>query len=164
MKKLYLIRHAKSSWKDMTLKDFDRPLNSRGKQNAPFMGNILKERNISPDLILSSPAKRAKKTAKIIANMIEYPHKITYDKKIYDYHFDELDEIVHSIDDKYDSVFLVGHNPSLNIFVDDYVGFLDNIPTCGIVAIEFDVRKWKKISAKKAKIDFFIYPKMFTKE
>lgn len=65
----------------MTLKDFDRPLNSRGKQNAPLMGNILKDRNIFPDLILSSPAKRAKKTAKIIANMIEYPHKITYDKK-----------------------------------------------------------------------------------
>ena len=164
MKKLYLIRHAKSSWKDITLKDFDRPLNSRGKQNAPLMGNILKQKNISPNLFLSSPAKRAKKTAKIIAKTIEYKNNIEYDKSIYDNHFDELDTIITSIEDSFDKVFLVGHNPSLNSFIEDYLGMWENIPTCGIVSIEFDIKSWKEITPKKASLEFFIYPKMFLKE
>ncbi len=76
MKTLYIIRHAKSSWKDTTLDDFDRSLNKRGKLNAPLMGDRLKSKNIVPDLILSSPAKRAKKTAKIIAEKVEYARVI----------------------------------------------------------------------------------------
>ncbi|MCK5293309.1 MAG: histidine phosphatase family protein, partial [Arcobacteraceae bacterium] len=79
-KKLYIIRHAKSSWKDFTLDDFDRPLNKRGRLNAPFMGKILKGKNIIPDIILSSPALRAKTTAKIIANEIGFSKSIIYDE------------------------------------------------------------------------------------
>ena len=70
IKKLYIIRHAKSDWSDDTLKDFDRPLNKRGLKNAPFMGSLLKNKNINPDLILSSPALRAITTAEIIANRV----------------------------------------------------------------------------------------------
>jgi phosphohistidine phosphatase len=75
MKTIILVRHAKSSWKDLSLDDFDRPLNKRGKINAPLMGEKLKERQIMPDLILSSPAKRARKTATTIAKKIGYPKK-----------------------------------------------------------------------------------------
>ena len=83
MKTIILVRHAKSSWKDLRLDDFDRPLNKRGKKNAPFMGKILKARRTIPDLILSSPAKRAGKTARAIAKAIDYPKtKIIIDRNM----------------------------------------------------------------------------------
>ena len=160
MKKLYLIRHAKSSWKDLTLSDFDRPLNKRGKRNAPFMAKRLKQKNTIPDIIISSPAKRAKKTAQAIAEELNHQN-IIYDKKIYDSHFDTIDSIVKSLDDKLDIVFLVGHNPSLNTFVEDYLDFWDNIPTCGIIAVEFTTNSWKKIAYDNANLLSFEYPKMF---
>ena len=84
MKRLYLVRHAKSSWKDPDLDDFDRPLNKRGKRDAPLMGQKLRQADVRPDLIVSSPAKRAAKTAKIMAGQIEYPvKKIIWDESLY---------------------------------------------------------------------------------
>ena len=124
MKTLYLIRHAKSSWKDITLDDFDRPLNQRGKKNAPFMGKLLKQREVKPDLIISSPAKRAKCTANIIAREIGYTKDIVFEPKIYESNLVSLKNVIYSIDDKYNTVFLFGHNPCLNIFVEDFCAFM----------------------------------------
>ncbi len=159
MKKLYIIRHAKSSWSDETLNDFERPLNKRGKSNAPMMGERLKEKGVMPDIIISSPAKRAKSTAEMIAKEIGYEKKVLFDENIYESSVDELRKIIKEIDNKKGIVFLIGHNPSLNALAEYYVNFSQNIPTCGIVEIAFECDKWANIEHKNAKLLSFDYPK-----
>jgi phosphohistidine phosphatase len=159
MKKLYIIRHAKSSWSDAELNDFERPLSKRGKANAPMMGERLKKKGVMPDIIISSPAKRAKSTAEMIAKEVGYEKKVLFDENIYESSVDELRKILTSIDDKNSVVFLVGHNPELNMLVDYYIKFYENIPTCGVVEIEFACESWAEIEPKNAKLISFDYPK-----
>jgi len=159
MKKLFIIRHAKSSWKDNSLSDFDRPLNKRGNLNAPMMGERLDAKSIMPDIILSSPALRAKTTAKIIAKQVSYTKEIVFLPEIYDAFSEDLHNILKKIDDDKETVFLFGHNPELNDLAEEYVDMYDNIPTCGIVEIEFSCDKWREISPKNAKMISFDYPK-----
>jgi phosphohistidine phosphatase len=161
MKQLYIIRHAKSSWKNLSLDDFNRGLNKRGKKDAPFMGLKLNEKNILPDLIISSPAIRTKTTAKIIADKIGYTKSILFDKSIYESTTTTLHKIIKSIDNKNNIVFLFGHNPTLNMFVEDFIEFYDNIPTCGIVKIEFDCNSWEDVNLSNAKFISFDYPKQY---
>ena len=127
MKTLYIIRHAKSSWSDISLDDFERPLNKRGKNDAPLMGTRLKHRDIMPDIIFSSSAKRAKMTAKIIANKIDYKKKIVFKKRIYEADVNTLHNMLKNIDDKYNIAFLIGHNPGLNELAEFYVDYDDNL-------------------------------------
>lgn len=159
MKKLYLVRHAKSDWSNPSLDDFDRPLNLRGKKNAPFMGKILKKKKIKPDLIISSPAYRARETARKIAKKIRYLDEIMYNEHLYEASLKEILEIVTFIEDEYDEVFIVGHNPGLNTLAFYLVDFNENIPTSGILEIEFDSQTWREISKKNAKLVSFEYPK-----
>ena len=119
MKKIYLIRHAKSTWKNLSLDDFERPLNKRGKCDTPFMGELLRAKNILPDLILASPALRAKSTAEIIAQKLNVLKKIHFDANIYEANSNTLESIITQIDDKYNNIFLVGHNPGLNMLASD---------------------------------------------
>jgi len=162
MKILYLVRHAKSSWRDPSLDDIERPLNKRGKRDAPFMGELLKEKVVNPDVVFSSPAKRASKTAQIIAEQIGYSKKdIIYAEEIYESSSHELVDFIKKIDDKYNSVMVFGHNPGftmLNNFLSKK--YIDNIPTCGIVALEFN-SSWKEIEKNSAKMLFFDYPKRY---
>jgi len=159
--KLFIIRHAKSSWKDSSLDDFDRPLNKRGKLNAPLMGTKLKERGVVPDVMISSPAFRAKTTAEIIAKKVKYSKKIIFKKEIYDVGESAIRKILKKLDDENSVVFIFGHNPDLNMLAERYVGFDENIPTCGIVEIEFDCKRWKDISSLNAKFISFDYPKRY---
>ena len=159
MKKLYIIRHGKSSWKDLGLDDFERPLNKRGKHDAPVMGERLKNKNIIPDIILSSPAKRAKMTAEVIAKKVHYNKKISFEKNIYEADKDTLKKIVNNIDDRYNTVFLIGHNPGLNELAEYYVDYDDNLPTCGILGIEFTCSHWQDANADNATLIFIDYPK-----
>jgi phosphohistidine phosphatase len=161
MKKLYIIRHAKSSWKNSELDDFDRPLNKRGELNAPFMGNILKEKKVKPDLILSSPALRAKTTAEIIAKKLNYSKEIVFIKEIYEASASSLNEILIQLNDESNTVLLFGHNPEFNMLTEMYVNFDENIPTCGVVELEFDCNRWSEISAKNARLASFDYPKNY---
>jgi phosphohistidine phosphatase len=162
MKTLFLIRHAKSSWAEPEMKDFDRPLNDRGNENAPFMGKLLKKEKIFPDLIISSPAKRAITTARKIADEIDYPkNKIVEEPKIYEANVKTLLQIINSLDDENETVFLFGHNPGFT----DLLGYLteaniSNIPTCGIAQIEFDSESWKEVSRETGTMKNFFYPKM----
>ncbi|GAB4294629.1 MAG: phosphohistidine phosphatase SixA [Ignavibacteriaceae bacterium] len=163
MKKLYLIRHAKSSWKDMSLEDFDRPLNKRGKKDAPLMGKILREYNITPDLVISSPAKRAIITAKIISEEIGYEkEKIREVDDIYEASSSELLNIVKSLPDDSDTIMIFGHNPGLTL-LSNYISNreIDNIPTCGVVCIIFGINSWGEIDHQTGRMEFFIYPKKF---
>lgn len=159
MKKVYLIRHAKSSWKELFLDDFERPLNKRGKSDAPIMGARLQEKKVMPDIILSSPAKRAKTTAEIIAKKIDFQKKIEFHEEIYEASVATLHKLLTQIADKKSVVFLFGHNPSLNELAQKYINLNENIPTCGVVEIEFDCDSWADISAKNARLVSFDYPK-----
>ncbi len=163
MKNLYLIRHAKSDWKDKSESDFERGLNKRGQRAIFTMANALKEKKVMPDLILSSSATRAKLTAKGLAKEIEYSGKIRYIDALYMAEPLDVISIIQEIKDKYDNVFIVGHNPETteltDLMLDDYI---DNVPTLGIVALELPIRHWKKFKPEKVKLNFFIYPKMYT--
>jgi len=159
MKKLFIIRHAKSSWKEENLDDFDRPLKKRGGKNASYMGEMLNEKHILPDIILSSPALRAKTTAGIIAKKVNYSKDIVFNKNMYESNETTLHNLLTELNNNKKIAFLVAHNPGLNMLADYYVGFNDNIPTCGIIEIEFNCKKWQEISPFNAKLISFEYPK-----
>ena len=162
MKTLYLVRHGKSSWKQPQLADIDRPLNKRGKNDAPFIGELLAEKRIKPDLVISSPAKRAMKTALAVTDKIGYPSKkIIINENVYESSGRELVEVLKSIDDKYNSVMLFGHNPGFTM-LHNYLSnhYIENIPTCGVVALQFD-KTWKEIGKNSAKLLFFEHPKLY---
>lgn len=162
MKTLYLVRHAKSSWKNPELADFDRPLNKRGNRDAPFMGEVLSDKKVKPDFILSSPAKRAKKTAIEIAEKIGFPVKnISFDEEVYEASMNTLLALIKKLDERDKSVMIFGHNPGLtmlNNYLSDH--YIDNIPTCGIVALQTD-KEWKEIGKNSFRFLFFEQPKMY---
>ena len=161
MKTLYLARHAKSSWKFPGLDDFERPLNKRGRKNAPFMGKILKKLKVAPNLIISSPANRAAMTARIIAHKIKYPlDEIRYSEAIYEFSANAVIQVIKQIDNTVDQVMLVGHNPALTDLANYFSGEpISNIPTCGIFCVDLDISSWAKIIEHCGKLIFFEFPK-----
>jgi len=162
MKKfLYLVRHAKSSWDNPDLSDFERPLNSRGKRDAPKMGKRLKERQIKPDLIICSPAKRAKKTATKISKQINYDQDdIIYDSGLYHADPDTILEIVQQQPGEIESLMIFGHNPGFTEFANSISGMqIDNIPTAGLFVASFTVSQWSEIRFGTGNFELFDYPK-----
>lgn len=163
MKKLYIVRHAKSSWSNASLSDFDRPLNKRGFGDAPLMGQALKKLSILPDLVVSSTAMRAITTAEIISSEIGYLKKnIQKDEDLY--HAGPLDilEIINSIDNMFKSVMIFAHNPGLTHLINTLSNFnLPNLPTCGFVEIEFHLNDWQAVSKRTGKVVKFEYPKKY---
>ena len=161
MKCLYLVRHAKSSWKYPNLEDFERPLNKRGRKSALLMGTILNKLEVIPDLILSSPANRAAMTARMIADLINYPlEKIQYNESIYLSGENALIHVIESIDDTVNQAMLIGHNPGLtdlaNTISDQRIS---NIPTCGVFCVDLEIVSWMKISEHCGQMRFFEFPK-----
>jgi phosphohistidine phosphatase len=166
MKTLYLVRHAKSSWSDSSLRDFDRPLNERGKHDAPFMGKLLNEKKCKPDLFLASPAKRAYSTAKKIAKEMGVDKSaIVTNAQLY--HADEslLLYVVQSQINAIQSLMLFGHNPGLTEFAAllSHHEF-ENIPTCGVVCIDFLADSWREVKFNTGTLRFFEYPKKYKKD
>lgn len=160
-KVLYLVRHAKSSDADSTLQDFDRPLNDRGFRDAPEMGKFLKKIGAMPEVIISSPSKRTTQTIELITDEIEFDFsKIIWDHTIYRCSQAALLNSITSLSDTINSAMFVGHNPSItqiaNLLQKDTV--FNEIPTCGIVAIEFEESTWKTIAKAKSKLLFFKRP------
>jgi phosphohistidine phosphatase len=164
MKTLYIIRHAKSSWADPLASDFERGLNDRGKRDAPRMGKRLKEKEINPDVMISSPAKRALSTARRVAEVINFSKSgLKTDSRLYHADEDTILSVVHDINDKHEVAMMFGHNPGLTEFVNAIAGedpYINNVPTCGIVALSLPVDSWKNITWKSAKLLFFDYPKL----
>lgn len=161
MKILTLIRHAKSSWDDPAIDDFDRPLNKRGKRDAPFMGEKLKSLGQTPDLILSSPAKRARKTAGIFAENVGYPAEaIILKPTLYLANPSTFLNVIRSVDNSFNKLFLVSHNPGITECANMLTkSFIANIPTTGIVSVKFDIQKWEDITT--GELLFFEYPKKY---
>jgi phosphohistidine phosphatase len=168
MKTLYVVRHAKSSWDDPDQADFDRPLNDRGKRDAPRMGKRLKEKDIHPDLLISSPAKRALSTCKRIAKELGYAkEKIKEDRQLYHASDDLILSVLHDVNDKHSTVMIFGHNPGLTDFVNSLMSEeknIDNIPTAGVVAFRLDVGSWKQLTWGIGKMLFFDFPKSKSEE
>lgn len=164
MKRLILCRHAKSSWKDLSLDDIDRPLNKRGKRDAPEMGGRMARLGIQPDAIISSPAKRARKTARQLAEALGFKkNNVIIVDRIYDAGVDELLDIIHGFDDADGLVIMVGHNPETTIVANLLGGLaIDNIPTCGVVALDFAVDSWRDVANAGGSMAFFDYPKRTT--
>ncbi len=163
MKTLYLIRHAKSSWKDLNAPDHKRKLNERGKRDAPFMGELLHKKGVQPDIIVSSYAVRALTTAKIIAKAVGYAESdIDVRQEVYLASFQTLMNIVRHLNNKANIAFLFGHNPDFtafaNTFSDEYI---PNVPTCGIVEIRFDVQQWSDITSDNGQVISFEFPKKY---
>lgn len=163
MKTLYLIRHAKSDWSDESLSDFDRPLNKRGSKDAPLMGSILLKSGICPDLILSSPALRAKSTATVFAQALSYPlDAIRYDHLLYASDVETILSLIRDVPPSVNTLFVFGHNPEItecsNLITD---GNIDNIPTCGVMAMRLRKDNWKSIGANSAEISRFDFPNKY---
>jgi phosphohistidine phosphatase len=159
MKTLYLLRHAKSSWDNPTLDDFDRPLNDRGEKNALRMGKRLKERDVVAQVFYSSPAVRAITTLQIIVETLGCDSKsIRTEDKLYHASQEVLFSFVKKMSDDFQSIMIAGHNPGLTDFANILQGeHIENIPTAGVVRIDFDVEKWKDV--RKGKLVYFDFPK-----
>lgn len=163
MKEICLFRHAKSSWKYPQLDDFERPLNKRGRRNAPFMGHILNEIGFQPDLIVSSPASRAAITARIVAMEIDYSlDQIQYLASIYESSYDSLVHILSHLDDHLNKVMLVGHNPSLTMLANQIGDTpIANLPTSGAYCVALNIGSWSQFQKKTGKLQFFEFPKKY---
>lgn len=159
-KSIYLVRHAKSSWKFPDLPDIDRPLNKRGQRDVPTMTDRLKTLNFKVDLVISSPAERAKTTALYLASELSRIESVLLLDPLYHANTTELFQEISLIDNKHNSVMLVGHNPGLTTFT-NLLGNLkiENIPTCGIVGFDLPIKEWSQLKYGNANLLFFDYPK-----
>lgn len=160
MKQLVLCRHAKSSWKRLELADIDRPLSGRGKRDAPLMARQLKAWGLLPDLILSSPAKRARKTAKVVAAELDYAKRdIVQDERLYLQGSNSLLKVLAETSDSHEVVMLVGHNPDLTELAEQLIGkVLDGIPTAGVVVIRLKGASWRDLAEQGGEAVLFYRP------
>jgi phosphohistidine phosphatase len=150
LKQLLLVRHAKSSWKDAARADIDRPLNGRGRRDAPRVGAYLAARGFLPDRIVSSPARRARKTAQLLAAALTGAGEqiIVLDPALYEAGAALLLERVRAFEDTWQNVMLVAHNPGLTDFANLLTAIgIDNLPTCGVIVTELAIDSWQLAEA-----------------
>ncbi len=162
MKRLTLIRHAKSSWKDLSGGDFERPLNKRGKQTAPLVARHLAAGVIpSPDCILSSPARRALATARIIAEELGFKSEdIILEQRIYEAPLISLLGVLREVDQRCCHLMMFGHNPGFQMLAHSLCGYdRENFPTCAVLSMELEIDDWAKISEGCGKEVFYLYPR-----
>jgi phosphohistidine phosphatase len=146
MKTLFLVRHAKSSRDDPALPDKERPLNDRGRRDAPRMGERLAEEGVQPDLIVSSPAVRALTTAELFAKQLDYKLKdIVVDKRLYAATPDDLLEVIHELGDKSKRLMLFGHNPEFADLAHRLSNEIVEMPTCAVAEFKFDTKSWSDV-------------------
>ena len=161
MKTVLLIRHAKSSWEDITIDDFDRPLNDRGKHDAPEMAKRLLKRKQAIDAFISSPAKRARKTALIFAEEYKFDKdKVKFHDYLYHASTENFNKAIASAPDRADNIAIFSHNPGITAYANELTDVkVDDMPTCAIFAVIADIRHWKDFENADRKFLFFDYPK-----
>ena len=142
MKTLLILRHAKSSWKHPELADHDRPLNKRGKRDAPRMGQLLKQEKLVPELILSSSAKRALRTAEAVAQSSGYENDIHVVNGFYHASSETFYNIIARSPDQYSRIMIIGHNPGLEVFLEDITGYWERLPTAALAQVELPINQW----------------------
>jgi phosphohistidine phosphatase len=159
MKTLYLMRHAKSSWDDASLSDFERPLNDRGLRTAPVMGKLMREKGFEPSVILCSPAERARQTALLVKDASGFSQEIQFDDRIYEASPHSLAQVVSEIDDPNKSAMLVGHNPGMEGFIRYLTGDLEPMPTTALAVIVLNIDKWDEIKDRCGDLQEVFRPK-----
>jgi phosphohistidine phosphatase len=161
MKTLVIVRHAKSSWDSPGLSDHERPLNKRGMRDAPVMGARLAEWGPPVDRVITSSAKRALTTAEFVTQEMGLPwDEIQIDEDLYHATEEEMLEIIQEQEDYIDGLMLFGHNPGMTYLVNDLSNLdLGNLPTCGVVILQFDVESWTDVGEYGAVSAEFDYPK-----
>jgi phosphohistidine phosphatase len=161
MKKLLLVRHAKSSWEQAGVSDFDRPLNERGKKDAPEMAKRVKEKGVELDHLVSSPAKRARKTAKCFAEVFGFKKEdIQLIETLYGATPHEFVQAINEINDKFETVALFSHNPGITDFAASLTNVrIDDMPTCAVFALQANTDSWKEFMKAEKSFLFFDYPK-----
>jgi phosphohistidine phosphatase len=148
IKTLLILRHAKSSWEFSELSDHDRPLNNRGKRDAPRIGRKLLKEGLIPQLITSSPAVRAYSTAEKVAKACGYDGEIAVDSSLYGSGYTEYLKVLQIQNDQYDIIMLVGHNPQSEQLLEILTGKMITMPTCSVAYVKLHIRTWKEVKAQ----------------
>lgn len=163
MKTIYLIRHAKSSWNFPDLRDIERPLNNRGRRDAPFMAALLSAKGVRPDKIISSPAVRAMTTALYFAKEFNVEKNLMkMEADIYEAYPSTIMRLIQELDEEWSTVFLFGHNPTFTDVINWFsTRPIVNLPTCGIGKINANVDKWEDFSPDTGKLERTFFPKDF---
>jgi phosphohistidine phosphatase len=164
MKNLLIMRHAKSSWEFTNLPDHDRPLNDRGKRDAPRMGKVLLKERLVPQLIISSSAARARSTAEKVAKVSRYSGEISIDSSLYRAGSSAYLNALRRQTSQYDTVLIVGHNPDVEHLVEILTGNAMTMPTCGLAYVKLSIERWLDLKDdKKGELVKLWRPKELTK-
>ncbi|MGQ4810488.1 2,3-bisphosphoglycerate-dependent phosphoglycerate mutase [Candidatus Entotheonellaceae bacterium PAL068K] len=158
MKTLLVLRHAKSSWQDASLPDFDRPLTKQGKQTAQAMGKEMRRRDLVPDLVLSSAARRARQTAKRALKAMRYDGKSRKQQNLYLSGVRRHLNLLRQVDEAYNRVLLVGHNPTLEQLVERLTAQQVTLRTGTLVCLDLETDAWTKISEASGRLRFAVKP------
>lgn len=161
MKRLGLLRHAKSSWDSPAATDFDRPLNKRGERDAPRMGALLAERGVKPDTIISSAAARARTTAQLAGKELGFEAgDIRETEALYHASAGNMLAVLDDMAANADEVILVGHNPGITTLANRIADArIDNLPTAAFFYVEADIDSWSGLIDKPGKLLFFASPR-----
>jgi len=160
MKSILILRHAKSSWKHPELNDHDRPLNKRGMRDAPLIGEFLKNEHLIPDFIISSNAKRAHSTAKIVAKASGYKREIVLNQSLYAAQPTAYIDVLRDLSNEYARVLIIGHNPGLEELVSMLTRESHSLSTCSLVHIQLRINKWTEMDNKtKGKLSGIWHPR-----
>lgn len=156
MKTLFLLRHAKSSWNDPALADFDRPLNDRGQKAAELVGKFMAKQNVNIDLVICSPAVRARQTIELVLRAAKRSAELRFDQRVYEASPTRLLEIISQVEDDRKSVLLVGHNPGMEELLGLLTGAEQHMPTAALAKVVLNSKKWDKIFAEKGVLESFV--------
>jgi phosphohistidine phosphatase len=161
VKILYLARHAKSSWSDYAMKDFDRPLNDRGLRDAPLMGKVILGIGPAPETIVTSPAVRALTTARLFAGAMGLPDAAVVETgALYSAAAETILEVVNGLDDAATSAMVLGHNPGMTMLASELSrGGIAHMPTCSVASFELPVDSWLKVRPGRGRLRYFETPK-----
>jgi phosphohistidine phosphatase len=159
MKTLLLLRHAKSSWKDTSLRDFDRPLNKRGENDAQFIGKYIRKQRIQPDLVINSPAERARQTTELVMKSAGLKVELESDERIYEASGRRLLNLLSQIQDTANTVIMVGHNPGFEELLAALTAEERDLPTASLACIDLSVEKWNKARPGVGQLRWLVTPK-----
>ncbi|MBD0325317.1 MAG: histidine phosphatase family protein [Pyrinomonadaceae bacterium] len=164
MKTLFLLRHAKSSWQDASLPDFERPLNKRGRRAAPLIGKFMRREKLRPQLILCSPAERARQTIALVEEAAALKAELRYDERIYEATAARLRAVVAEIDEEASGALLVGHNPGMEELLEFLTGEVRHMPTAALAHITLDIERWADVQERSGELLRLIRPKELARD
>jgi phosphohistidine phosphatase len=159
MKTLFLLRHAKSSWRDAGLPDFERPLNERGRRAAPRIGKYMRRQKMQPQLILCSPAERARQTIALVSAAAAFKAELRFDERIYEATVARLISVLSQIDEKAGTALVVGHNPGMEELLQSLTSEVRHMPTAALAHIALNIERWADIGEQSGDLVRLVRPK-----